>query len=158
MRCMRAARCREMSNGILGARTVHLGCRFWLRRQNDTGRLSSNAHEIHDPGSKNRAALRVISEHLIAGRWDDVRSPTPKELKATSVLEFSIEEASAKIRTGPPLDDEEDYSSVSLGRLSCLESWRRNRLYAILDLQMVSKCHSTFRDRGHHESESTPLA
>jgi hypothetical protein len=53
--------------------------------------------------------LRVISEHLIAGRWDDVRSPTEKELKATSVLEFSIEEASAKIRTGPPIDDEEDY-------------------------------------------------
>jgi uncharacterized protein len=39
-----------------------------------------------------------------------VRSPTAKELKATAVLEFSIEEASAKIRTGPPLDDEEDYS------------------------------------------------
>jgi nitroimidazol reductase NimA-like FMN-containing flavoprotein (pyridoxamine 5'-phosphate oxidase superfamily) len=67
------------------------------------------AHEIHDPARKTRA-LRVISEHLIAGRWDDVRSPSEKELKATSVLEFSIEEASAKIRTGPPLDDEEDYN------------------------------------------------
>jgi uncharacterized protein len=39
-----------------------------------------------------------------------VRNPSEKELKATAVLEFSIEEASAKIRTGPPLDDEEDYS------------------------------------------------
>ena len=67
------------------------------------------AHKIDEPAQKTRA-LRVISEHLIAGRWDDVRSPTEKELKATSVLEFSIEEASAKIRTGPPLDDEEDYS------------------------------------------------
>jgi uncharacterized protein len=43
------------------------------------------------------------------GRWDDVRRPTGKELKETAVLEFAIEEASAKIREGPPLDDEEDY-------------------------------------------------
>lgn len=54
-------------------------------------------------------ALRVISEHLIAGRWSDVRGPNEKELKATSVLAFAMEEASAKVRTGPPLDDEEDY-------------------------------------------------
>jgi len=55
-------------------------------------------------------ALRVISENVLAGRWNDVRGPYEKELKATSVLEFSIEEASSKIRTGPPLDDEEDYA------------------------------------------------
>lgn len=55
-------------------------------------------------------ALRVISDHLIAGRWEEVRNPTVKELKATSVLEFTIEEASAKVRSGPPLDDEEDYA------------------------------------------------
>lgn len=54
-------------------------------------------------------ALRVISEHLIRGRWDEVRVPTEKELKATAVLEFTMEEASAKVRTGPPMDDEEDY-------------------------------------------------
>jgi uncharacterized protein len=67
------------------------------------------AHKIDEPAQKTRA-LRIISEHLIAGRWNDVRNPSEKELKATAVLEFSIEEASAKIRTGPPLDDEEDYS------------------------------------------------
>ncbi len=67
------------------------------------------AHRIDDSAEKTRA-LRVISEHLLAGRWDDVRNPSQKELKATSVLEFLIEEASAKIRTGPPVDDEEDYS------------------------------------------------
>ena len=67
------------------------------------------AHRIDEPAHKTRA-LRIISEHLIAGRWNDVRNPSEKELKATAVLEFSIEEASAKIRTGPPLDDEEDYS------------------------------------------------
>jgi len=66
------------------------------------------AHRIDDPAEKTRA-LRVISEHLIAGRWDDVRNPSAKELKATAVLEFLIEEASAKIRTGAPVDDEEDY-------------------------------------------------
>ena len=54
-------------------------------------------------------ALRVISDHLIAGRWNDVRTPSAKELKAASVLEFVIEDVSAKVRTGPPNDDEEDY-------------------------------------------------
>jgi nitroimidazol reductase NimA-like FMN-containing flavoprotein (pyridoxamine 5'-phosphate oxidase superfamily) len=67
------------------------------------------ARKIDDPGQKARA-LRIISEHLIAGRWDDVRGPSEKELKATAVLEFQIEEASAKIREGPPVDDEDDYS------------------------------------------------
>ena len=57
-----------------------------------------------------KEALRVISEHVLAGRWNDVRGPYEKELKATSVLEFAIEEASAKIRTGPPVDEEEDYA------------------------------------------------
>jgi uncharacterized protein len=54
-------------------------------------------------------ALRIISEHLIAGRWADVRGPSDQELKATTVLEFSIEEASSKVRKGPPLDNEDDY-------------------------------------------------
>ena len=67
------------------------------------------ARKIDDPAQKTRA-LRIISEHVVAGRWEEVRSPTERELKATSVLEFSIEEASAKVRTGPPLDDEEDYN------------------------------------------------
>ncbi len=66
------------------------------------------ARTIDEPGQKTRA-LRVIAEHLIAGRWDEVRSPSQKELQATAVLEFSIEEASAKIRVGPPADDEDDY-------------------------------------------------
>jgi len=66
------------------------------------------ARRIADPVQKINS-LRVISEHLIAGRWDDVRKPTEKELKATTVLEFSIEEASSKVRSGPPLDDESDY-------------------------------------------------
>jgi nitroimidazol reductase NimA-like FMN-containing flavoprotein (pyridoxamine 5'-phosphate oxidase superfamily) len=56
------------------------------------------------------AALFAFSEHVIPGRWDDVRAPTPEEMKATSVLALELAEASAKVRTGPPLDDEDDYS------------------------------------------------
>ncbi|MGA9071838.1 MAG: pyridoxamine 5'-phosphate oxidase family protein, partial [Terracidiphilus sp.] len=67
------------------------------------------ARKIDDPAQKNEA-LRVISEHLIAGRWDEVRVPASQELKATTVLELTIEEASAKLRTGPPIDDEADYA------------------------------------------------
>lgn len=67
------------------------------------------ARRITDPERKTQA-LRTIAEHLIAGRWDDVRKPNEKELKATTALEFSIEEASAKIRTGPVGDEEEDYA------------------------------------------------
>src|SRR6266849_6537577 len=66
------------------------------------------ARKVVDPDQKINS-LRVISEHLIAGRWAEVRGPSDKELKATTVLEFSIEEASSKVRSGPPLDDESDY-------------------------------------------------
>ncbi len=55
-------------------------------------------------------ALRLLSEHIIPGRWDDARQPNERELKATSVLRLPIEEFSAKVRTGPPIDDEEDYA------------------------------------------------
>ncbi|HEX5876296.1 MAG TPA: pyridoxamine 5'-phosphate oxidase family protein [Pyrinomonadaceae bacterium] len=64
---------------------------------------------IEDRDEKN-AALLALSEHIIRGRWNDVREPTEQELKATTVLSLPIVEASAKIRTGPPLDDEEDYA------------------------------------------------
>lgn len=64
---------------------------------------------VEDPEEK-LAALRTLSEHIIPGRWDNVRQPHERELKATSVLRVPIEEFSAKVRTGPPIDDEEDYS------------------------------------------------
>src|SRR5438093_8260824 len=54
-------------------------------------------------------ALRALSEHMIPGRWDDVRQPNEREVQLTTVLSLSLHEASAKVRTGPPLDDEEDY-------------------------------------------------
>lgn len=54
-------------------------------------------------------ALRVITERLIPGRWNEIRLPTSQEMKGTSVISFSITETSGKLRTGPPIDDEEDY-------------------------------------------------
>jgi uncharacterized protein len=53
-------------------------------------------------------ALRAFTEHVIPGRWDDVREPNEQELKGTSVLALPLLEVSAKVRTGPPKDDEED--------------------------------------------------
>jgi nitroimidazol reductase NimA-like FMN-containing flavoprotein (pyridoxamine 5'-phosphate oxidase superfamily) len=64
---------------------------------------------VGDPAEK-LAALRVLTEHILPQRWDDSRLPNEKELKATSVLKIPIEEFSAKVRVGPPVDDEEDYS------------------------------------------------
>jgi len=55
-------------------------------------------------------ALRIFTEHVMKGRWDDVRQPTDQELKATTVLALPLEEVSAKVRTGGPVDDEPDYT------------------------------------------------
>lgn len=54
-------------------------------------------------------ALEIFTNKMQPGRWNDVRKPTEGEWKATMLLKFSIDEASAKVRTGPPKDDEEDY-------------------------------------------------
>lgn len=56
------------------------------------------------------AALRSITNHIVPGRWEEVRQPDDRELKATSVLALDLDEVSAKVRTGPPIDDEEDYT------------------------------------------------
>ncbi|MGB0025070.1 MAG: pyridoxamine 5'-phosphate oxidase family protein, partial [Candidatus Sulfotelmatobacter sp.] len=64
---------------------------------------------VDDPAEKLQA-LRLLSEHIIPGRWADSRQPNERELKATSVLRLPIEEFSAKVRIGPVIDDEDDYS------------------------------------------------
>jgi len=64
---------------------------------------------VDDVDEKN-TALEAFTEHIIPGRWAEVRWPTELELKGTTVLKLPIEEVSAKIRTGDPKDDEEDYS------------------------------------------------
>jgi nitroimidazol reductase NimA-like FMN-containing flavoprotein (pyridoxamine 5'-phosphate oxidase superfamily)/GNAT superfamily N-acetyltransferase len=67
------------------------------------------ATEVTDPERK-MAAMRALVEHIATERWDGTRRPNPKELAATSILELPITEASAKVRIGGPLDDEEDYA------------------------------------------------
>lgn len=62
---------------------------------------------VTDEKEKN-AALFAFSEKLMPGRWDEVRAPNAQEMKATSVARIAIEEASAKVRVGPPKDDAED--------------------------------------------------
>jgi nitroimidazol reductase NimA-like FMN-containing flavoprotein (pyridoxamine 5'-phosphate oxidase superfamily) len=64
---------------------------------------------VVDDRTEKIAALFALSEHMIPGRWKDVRGPNETELQQTTVLSLPLAEASAKIRTGPPLDDEEDY-------------------------------------------------
>jgi nitroimidazol reductase NimA-like FMN-containing flavoprotein (pyridoxamine 5'-phosphate oxidase superfamily) len=60
-------------------------------------------------GAEKVAALETIAEHVAPGRWKEARGPSETELKATLVLSLPLEEASAKVRTGPPEDEEEDY-------------------------------------------------
>ena len=67
------------------------------------------ATEVTDPAEK-RAALDAIVEHVAPGRAAEVRAPSELEMKATLVLKLPLDEVSAKVRTGPPLDDEEDYA------------------------------------------------
>ena len=64
---------------------------------------------VVDDRKQKLEALLALSEHMIPGRWADVRRPNERELQSTTVLSLPLTEASAKIRTGPPLDDEEDY-------------------------------------------------
>jgi len=71
--------------------------------------ILGTAHAVNDPKEK-LAALRLLSEHILPGRWVESRQPNEKELKATSVMRLPIEEFSAKVRQGPVEDDEEDYS------------------------------------------------
>jgi len=107
---------RELSTGVPACVTVTLVDGLVLARSAFHHSMNyrsvvafGTARKIEDPIQKTEA-LRVVSDHLIAGRWEDVRAPYEQELKATSVLEFAMEEASAKIRSGPPVDDEEDYA------------------------------------------------
>jgi nitroimidazol reductase NimA-like FMN-containing flavoprotein (pyridoxamine 5'-phosphate oxidase superfamily) len=67
------------------------------------------ARLVDDPREK-REALRLFTEHIMKGRWDDIRQPSEQEMKATTVLALPLEEVSAKVRSGGPIDDEEDYA------------------------------------------------
>jgi nitroimidazol reductase NimA-like FMN-containing flavoprotein (pyridoxamine 5'-phosphate oxidase superfamily) len=70
--------------------------------------IQGTALPVTEPAEKERA-LEAFTEHVVRGRWANVRQPAARELRATAVLRLPIDEASAKARTGPPLDDEPDY-------------------------------------------------
>jgi nitroimidazol reductase NimA-like FMN-containing flavoprotein (pyridoxamine 5'-phosphate oxidase superfamily) len=72
--------------------------------------ILGKARLVTDPSEKN-AALRCLTNHVVRGRWEEVRPPTEKELAATSVLALALNEVSAKVRSGPPLDTEDDWAS-----------------------------------------------
>jgi nitroimidazol reductase NimA-like FMN-containing flavoprotein (pyridoxamine 5'-phosphate oxidase superfamily) len=71
--------------------------------------LFGKAHQTVDEGEKTKA-LENFVERMFPGRWAELRPVTRQELKATTVLRMPIVEGSAKVRTGPPKDDEEDYA------------------------------------------------
>ncbi len=70
--------------------------------------LDCRAREITDREEK-WEAMRLLTEKLVPGRWDDARQPSEKEFKGTTLVALPIDVASAKIRSGPPVDEEEDY-------------------------------------------------
>jgi uncharacterized protein len=71
--------------------------------------VMGKAHIIRDAAEKERR-LKNFTDKFFPGRWDILRPVTSKELKATTMLSLSLDEASAKVRIGPPGDDEEDYA------------------------------------------------
>ena len=90
-------------DGLVLARSVfHHSLNYRSAVVFGTGRLIVDERE-------KLAALEAIAEHLIPGRWKEARLPNRKELNATSVVSIRIDEASAKIRVGPAVDEEEDY-------------------------------------------------
>ena len=82
------------------------------------------ASVVQDPDEK-LAALHAVSEHILRGRWAESRQPNEKELKATFALRLPIEEFSAKVRQGPPIDDEEDYGFPTWAGVIPLETVAR---------------------------------
>lgn len=105
---------RELATGIPVAVTVTLLDGLVLARSAFHHSINyrsvvmlGTASLIEEPAAKMQA-LEVITEQIVPGRWAEVRIPDAQELKATTVLRLPIEEVSAKIRTGPPIDDEDD--------------------------------------------------
>jgi len=82
------------------------------------------ANVVQDPGEK-LEALHRISEHILPGRWAESRQPNERELKATFALRVPITEFSAKVRQGPPIDDEEDYDFRTWAGVIPLETTAR---------------------------------
>jgi hypothetical protein len=90
-------------DGLVAARSV-----FHHSMNYRSALIFGAATTVIDPDER-MDALRVITDHLIPGRWAAARQPTSKEMAATSVLSLPLAEASVKVRTGGPNEDEEDY-------------------------------------------------
>lgn len=107
---------RNLSGGIPVCVTVTLVDGIVLARSvfnhsiNYRSVVALGAATLVDAPSEKLEALRAFTEKLIPGRWNEARQPNEKELKATSILRLPISEASAKVRTGPPQDDDDDYA------------------------------------------------
>jgi len=89
-------------DGIVYARSV-----FHHSMNYRSAVVHGRARLVTDPAER-LAGLRAVTEHVAPGSWDHARPPTRKELAATAVLALDLAEASLKVRTGPPVDDDED--------------------------------------------------
>ena len=110
---------RSLSNGAPACVTVSQFNGYVMARSpfHHSANFSSamafgNCHAIEGTEEKEEALFHMF-EHLYPGRWEDVRDNTQQELKATTVIVMEIEEASSKVRSGPPVDDDEDYDEVN---------------------------------------------
>jgi nitroimidazol reductase NimA-like FMN-containing flavoprotein (pyridoxamine 5'-phosphate oxidase superfamily) len=107
---------RNLSGGIPVSVTVTLIDGFVLARSvfnhsmNYRSVVALGKAALVDAPKEKLEALHAFTEKLLPGRWNDARQPNEKELKVTSILRLPLTEASAKIRTGPPMDDDPDYA------------------------------------------------
>ena len=107
-------------------------------------------------GDEKKKALFAISEHLVPGRWDEVRAPNDLELRQTSVLRLIVEEASAKARSGGPIDDEEDLAlPVWAGVVPCSPVWGEPVPDALLPAGAPpSSAAAALREASHRRTDS----
>jgi uncharacterized protein len=108
--------------------------------------IHGTARPITDPVAK-LAALRVLTEHLAPGSWDYAREPSKQELAKTAVLALSLDEAAVKIRTGPPVDEDDDVEAdeVWAGVLPIRQEWGAAQACPLLNSERPIPGHVTAR-------------
>ena len=95
---------RRLIDGIVFARSIfHHSMNYRSAVLFGKGRVINNYDEKWN-------VFKALTEHIAKGRWDDARKPTEQETNVTTIVAIDIESASAKVRTGPANDDEEDYA------------------------------------------------
>ena len=114
--------------------------------------------EVVDDANEKYKAMEAFTEHIVPGRWADVRWPNELEMKATTVLKLPIEEASAKIRTGGPIDDEKDYqldvwAGVLPMKFNAGEPFRDELMAS--DIEVPRYIAAYERDRNHSDKLKT---